>query len=50
MFAGERLLLTVPGFAAINLVLVGAWLAVVGLLNATPAAEAGGGAGGARQR
>ena len=37
VFAGERLLLTVPGFAAINLVLVGAWLAVVGLLNATPA-------------
>ena len=37
VFAGERLLLTVPGFAAINLVLVGAWLAVVGLINATTA-------------
>ncbi len=33
VFGGERLLLTVPGFAAINLVLVGAWLAVVGMLN-----------------
>jgi ATP:ADP antiporter, AAA family len=37
VFAGERLLLTVPGFAAINLVLVGAWLTVVALLNRTPA-------------
>ena len=37
VFAGGQLLLTVPGFAAINLVLCGAWLAVVGLLNATPA-------------
>ena len=37
VFAGGRLLLTVPGFAAINLVLCGAWLAVVGLLNVTPA-------------
>jgi len=40
VFMGERLLLTVPGFAAINLVLVGAWLAVVGLLNVTPASSA----------
>jgi ATP:ADP antiporter, AAA family len=39
VFAGERLLLTVPAFAAINLVLVGAWLAVVGLLNATPSSK-----------
>ena len=30
---GERLLLTVPAFAAINLVLVGLWLGVVGMLN-----------------
>ena len=37
VFAGGQLLLTVPGFAAINLVLCGAWLAVVGLLNVTPA-------------
>ena len=37
VFAGERLLLTVPGFAAINLVLTAAWLGVVGLLNVTPA-------------
>ena len=48
VFAGERLLLTVPGFAAINLVLTAAWLGVVGLLNVTPAGEAGVGAGGAR--
>jgi AAA family ATP:ADP antiporter len=40
VYTGERLLLTVPAFAAINLVLVGAWLAVVGLLNVTPAQSA----------
>jgi ATP:ADP antiporter, AAA family len=33
VFMGERLLLTVPAFAVINVVLVGAWLAVVGLIN-----------------
>ena len=33
VFMGERLLLTVPAFATINLVLVGAWLAVVGMIN-----------------
>ena len=33
VFAGERLLLTVPAFAVINVVLVGAWLTVVGLIN-----------------
>ena len=33
VFAGERLLLTVPAFAAINLVLVGGWLAVVAMIN-----------------
>jgi AAA family ATP:ADP antiporter len=33
VFAGERLLLTVPAFAAINVLLVGAWLLVVGLIN-----------------
>jgi AAA family ATP:ADP antiporter len=37
VFAGERLLLTVPAFAAINVVLVGGWLAVVAMLNASPA-------------
>jgi ATP:ADP antiporter, AAA family len=35
VFTGERLLLTVPAFAAINLVLVGGWLAVAGMLNAS---------------
>ena len=34
VFAGERLLLSVPGFASITLALVGGWLAVVALLNA----------------
>jgi AAA family ATP:ADP antiporter len=33
VFAGERLALTVPAFAAVTLVLAGAWLGVVGLLN-----------------
>ncbi len=33
VFAGERLLLTVPAFAAINVVLVAGWLGVVALLN-----------------
>ena len=37
VFTGERLLLTVPAFAAINLVLVAGWLAVVGMINATTA-------------
>jgi AAA family ATP:ADP antiporter len=37
VFTGERLLLTVPAFAAINLVLVAGWLGVVGLINATSA-------------
>ena len=37
VFAGERLLLTVPAFAAMNVVLVGAWLGVVGMINATSA-------------
>jgi hypothetical protein len=40
VFAGERLLLTVPAFAAINLVLVGGWVAVVGLINSTSATPA----------
>ena len=35
VFIGERLLLTVPAFAAINIVLVGLWLAVVAMLNST---------------
>ena len=34
VFGGERLLLTVPGFAAINLVLVGGWLGTVAMINA----------------
>ncbi len=33
VFVGERLALTVPAFAAINVVLAGGWLTVVGLLN-----------------
>ncbi len=33
VFVGERLLLTVPGFAAINLVLSLGWIAVVTLIN-----------------
>jgi AAA family ATP:ADP antiporter len=35
VFVGERLTLAVPAFAVINLVLVGGWLAVVGMLNST---------------
>jgi ATP:ADP antiporter, AAA family len=33
VFVGERLLLTVPAFAVINIVLVGAWLAIVASIN-----------------
>jgi ATP:ADP antiporter, AAA family len=33
VFVGERLALSVPGFAAVNVVLVGMWLTVAGLLN-----------------
>jgi len=33
VFARERLAFTVPGFAALNVVLVGAWLAVVAMIN-----------------
>jgi ATP:ADP antiporter, AAA family len=33
VFVGERLALSVPGFAAVNVVLVGLWLTVAGLLN-----------------
>jgi len=33
VFAGERLSLLVPAFAAVNVVLVGLWLAVVMMLN-----------------
>ena len=33
VFVGERLAFAVPAFAAVNLVLVGGWLAVVVLLN-----------------
>jgi len=35
VFVGERLAFAVPAFAAVNVVLVAAWLAVVALLNAT---------------
>ena len=35
VFVGERLLLTVPAFAAINVVLVGGWLVVVAMINAS---------------
>jgi ATP:ADP antiporter, AAA family len=37
VFTGERLALTVPAFAAVNVVLVGGWLVVVGLLTAARA-------------
>jgi AAA family ATP:ADP antiporter len=37
VFMGERLLMTVPAFAAVNVVLVGAWLTVVHMINATTA-------------
>lgn len=33
VFVGERLAFTVPAFAGVNVVLVAAWLSVVGLLN-----------------
>ena len=35
VFVGERLAFAVPAFAVVNVVLVGGWLAVVGMLNAT---------------
>jgi len=37
VFTGERLLLTVPAFAGINVALVGGWLAVVAMINASSA-------------
>jgi len=40
VFVGERLLLTVPAFAAINLVLVGGWLGVVAMINRTTTRKA----------
>jgi hypothetical protein len=33
VFAGERLALTVPAFARVNIVLAGIWLGIVVLLN-----------------
>jgi AAA family ATP:ADP antiporter len=33
VFLGERLAFAVPAFAAVNVLLVGGWLAVVALLN-----------------
>ena len=41
VFAGERLALAVPAFAAITLVLAGAWLGVVALLNVALRRKAG---------
>ncbi len=41
VFAGERLALAVPAFAAVTLVLAGAWLGVVGLLNVALRRKAG---------
>jgi AAA family ATP:ADP antiporter len=35
VFAGERVGLAVPGFSAVNVVLVGAWLGIVTMLNTT---------------
>jgi AAA family ATP:ADP antiporter len=40
VFAGERLSFAVPAFAAVNIVLVGAWLGVVALINAQLHAKA----------
>ena len=40
VFIGERLLLTVPAFAAITLVLVGGWLAVVAMINGSTTQKA----------
>ena len=40
VFGGERLLMTVPAFAAINVVLVSAWLGIAAMLNATRAEQA----------
>ena len=40
VFIGERLLFTVPAFAAINLVLVGGWLTVAAMLNSSTARQA----------
>jgi AAA family ATP:ADP antiporter len=33
VFLGERLALAVPGFAALNILLVGAWLSVSAMIN-----------------
>src|SRR5262245_31236126 len=35
VFAGERLGMAVPAFAAVNVVLVGAWLGIAAMLKAT---------------
>jgi ATP:ADP antiporter, AAA family len=40
VFMGERLLFAVPAFAAINVVLAGAWLTVVVMINASTARRA----------
>ena len=39
VFGGERLALAVPAFATVNVVLVGAWLTIVTMLNATRAEQ-----------
>jgi AAA family ATP:ADP antiporter len=41
VFAGEGLALAVPGFSAINIVLVGAWLSVVAMINVNLQRKAG---------
>ena len=45
VFAGERLAFAVPAFAAVNVVLVGAWLAVAGLLRVVAPPQGGGSRG-----
>jgi AAA family ATP:ADP antiporter len=43
VFVGERLSMTVPAFAAVNVVLVGGWLAVASGLHARLRSQAGAG-------
>jgi hypothetical protein len=39
VFAGERVALSVPGFAAVNVLLVTAWIGVATMLNASRALD-----------
>ena len=50
VFIGERLLLAVPAFAAINVVLVGGWLGVVAMLNSTSTQKAASRSGASQDR